>query len=78
LTLSRNGKNKTNGDFDWRDAMIDAGITAGITATTTGLAMTSTGVIYTPQGQLTLLWTVIGEFLVFLGVKRGLREKKTQ
>ena len=29
--LNRKGKNNENGSFDWKDAILDAGITAGLT-----------------------------------------------
>lgn len=74
--LNRKGKNNLNGSFDWKDALIDALITAGITACTVGVTMTGTGLIYSREGQLTLVFSVLGEFLIFLAVKRGLREKK--
>ena len=74
--LNRNGKNNADGSFDWADAVIDAAITAGITLCSEGMAMVATGLIYTVEGQLTLIFSAIGTFLGFLGVKRGLRKKQ--
>ena len=74
--LSRKGKNNENGSFNWKDAVIDAAITAGITLCVTGGAMVSTGVIYTKEGVATLFFATLGQFLGFLAIKRGLREKE--
>lgn len=72
ISLSRNGIVNGNGKFDWVDAVIDAVITAGITAMALGVAMTSTGAIYTLVGQMTYIFTVGGQFLTFLALKRKL------
>jgi len=74
--LSRNGKNNEDGSFDWRDAVIDAAITAGITACTSGVAMIATGTLFTTAGLCTFAFTVLGQFFGFLAVKRKLVEKK--
>jgi len=76
MMLSRNGKNNSDGNFDWADALIDAGITAGITLCATGGAMVATGVIFTIEGQLTLVFATLGQFFGWLALKRKLREKK--
>lgn len=76
MVLSVKGKNNSNGSFNWADALVDAGISAGISASTSGLSMVATGVIYTSAGQLTLAFTVLGQFLGFLAVKRKLRPKE--
>ena len=41
--LSRNGQNGENGEFDWKDALIDAGIMAGSTFATAFGALLVTG-----------------------------------
>lgn len=73
--LERKGKNNQDGSFDWRDALADAGITAGLT-------------FFSSLGGSSLFgsdpWTAVGsaaiaaaaQFFLFLALKRGLREKE--
>lgn len=73
--LNRKGKNNENGSFDWKDALIDAGITSGLT-------------FFTALGGSSLFgsdpWTAVasaavaaaGQFFLFLALKRGLRERR--
>jgi len=73
--LNRNGKNNENGSFDWKNAVADAGIMAGLTFFTSlgGMA------VVIPITERTLIGAGIaacGEFFLILAIKRGLREKK--
>ena len=72
--LNRKGKNNADGSFDWKDALIDAGIVAGLTFFTSlgGMA------VLTPITEQTLMGAGIAaatQFFLFLAIKRGLREK---
>lgn len=74
--LSRNGKNKKNGDFDWSDAIADAAIMAGSTFFLSLTAMAATGLaVVDSKAYLSALLAAGGEFCAILAVKRGLREK---
>ena len=73
--LSRKGKNNRDGSFNWRDAMIDAGIVAGLTFCTSLGGMS----VLTPITETQLVSAGIAaatQFFLFLAIKRGLREKK--
>ena len=73
--LSRKGKNNSDGSFNWKDAVIDAGITAGLTFCTSlgGMA------VLTPITEQALVAAGIAastQFFLFLAIKRKLREKE--
>lgn len=76
--LSRNGKNNTDGSFNWADAVCDAAIVSGLTFCVVGGSMATTGILYTQSGITSLILSTLGEFFMFLAVKRGLREKPTK
>lgn len=73
--LNRKGKNNSNGDFDWKDAVIDAGIVAGLTFFTSigGMAVVNTGI--TEHIVIGSAVAAATQFFLFLAIKRGLREK---
>jgi len=73
--LSRNGKNKKNGDFDWTDAVIDSAIMGGLTFFAT-LGGTTVAEIPQLQSVVAALIAASTQFFIILAVKRGLREKK--
>jgi len=76
LVLSRNGKNNSDGSFDWADAVADALIMAGLTFFTTlgGLAMTD--LLRNPSGWISAGVAAGAQFCAILALKRGLREKE--
>lgn len=71
--LNAKGKNNENGDFDWRNAVYDAGIIGGLTFFST-LAATSAVGVPTLQACIASAIAGAGQFFVTLAVKRGLRE----
>ena len=73
--LSRNGKNNSDGSFNWEDALIDAGITTML-AFGPGLgALAATGKLNDPTGWVVLLSTTLSEFFGFLAIKRKLKKE---
>jgi len=72
--LSRNGKNNSNGEFDWRDSVIDAAILGGLA----GLAAAGSAQFVMNNPVLSFVTGLLAfttDFLIVLAVKRGLREK---
>lgn len=72
--LNRNGRNNENGSFDWKNALYDAGIMAGLTFFT---ALGGAAVARVPTGSGLIIAGVAagGEFFLVLAIKRGLRER---
>jgi len=72
--MSRNGKNNDNGDFDWRDALIDSAIVGAFGFVTTLGAIGATGITSDLQHAL-IAASIVGatQFLGWLMLKRGLR-----
>jgi len=73
--LSVHGKNNSDGSFNWKDAVVDAGIMAGLTFFTS-LGGTSAVSVPTVQGVLAAGVAACTEFFLVLAIKRGLREKE--
>ena len=75
MVLSRKGKNNDDGSFDWPNALIDAGIMAGLTFFT---ALGGTAVVGVPTraGVIAAAIAAGTEFFLILAIKRGLREKE--
>lgn len=73
--LSRNGKNKHNGDFDWSDALIDSAIVAGLAffSTLGGVSLVGLSEI---KSYAVASITACTQFFLWLAIKRGLREKQ--
>ena len=73
--LDRNGRNNPNGSFDWKNAVLDAGIMAGLTFFTAlgGMAVVNP---ITPSIVIGAAIAGATEFFLIMAVKRGLREKK--
>ena len=73
--LSRNSKNNSDGSFDWADAVLDAGVSAGLTffVTLGGLAITD--LLKSPLGWVTAFIAAGGQFFATLSIKRGLVKK---
>jgi len=69
------GKNNNDGSFNWKDAIIDAGIMASLTFFTS-LGGTTAASIPTLQGVLAAGVAACTEFFLVLAIKRGLREKE--
>lgn len=72
--LNRKGKNNSDGSFDWKNAVLDAGIMSGLTFCTSLGAFKFVGV---PTLE-TIVGAIIsagGQFFLILAIKRGLREK---
>lgn len=76
MMLSRNGRNNSDGSFDWRDAVIDAGILSGMTffSTLGGLAVVN--LLSNPHAWVSALVAAGAQFFGVLAIKRGLRDKK--
>lgn len=72
--LNRNGKNNSNGNFDWKDAVMDAGIIAGLTFFTSlgGMAIV---IPLTPQTIIGSAVASATQFFLMLAIKRGLRKE---
>ena len=63
---------KANGDFDWVNALTDAGLMAAITfvtSTTPAAFLTDWATALMTGG-----WAALGTFLIILAVKRGLMQ----
>lgn len=72
--LNRNGKNNSNGSFNWKDAVIDAGVMAGLTFCTS-LGGITVVIPLTEQTVIAAAVAAATQFFLVLAVKRGLREK---
>ncbi|GAJ10839.1 unnamed protein product [marine sediment metagenome] len=73
--LSRNGKNNSNGSFDWKDAVMDAGISAGLTFFTTLGALGAMHMLSSAEGYVAAGIAAGGQFFAILCMKRGLIKK---
>lgn len=75
--LHINGKNNADGSFDWKDAIADAAIMAGISFFGTLAGIGATGITTNPiTGFLAAAIAAGSEFCAILAIKRGLREKQ--
>jgi len=73
--LSVYGRRNSDGSFNWKDALIDAGIMACLTFFTALGGLGATGVISSRE----ILAAGIGgatEFFMVLAIKRGLKREK--
>jgi hypothetical protein len=75
--LGMNGKNNSDGSFNWKDALIDAFLIAALTF------FTSLGGMGIANGVSSRDFMAAGiaaaiQFFSILAIKRGLREKQTQ
>ncbi len=71
--LTTNGQTKENGDFDWKDAFLDAGIIAGLTFFTSGVSSQFFG--DNPIKSLVIAGSAAAsQFFLFLAVKRGIKK----
>ena len=75
MVLNRKGRNNQDGSFDWENALIDAGIMAGLTFFT-ALGGTAVVGIPTKEGIIAAGIAAATEFFLILAIKRGLRERK--
>ena len=73
--LSFRGKNSSNGSFNWSDALIDAGISAGLTFCTTLGGQAATG-LFSRVGVIAAGIAAATQFFLVLAIKRGIREKE--
>jgi hypothetical protein len=73
--LTVKGQNNADGSFDWQDAVIDAGIIAGVTFFSSLGGMAVMGI---PTLEICLPSAIAGatQFFITLAIKRGLREAK--
>ena len=71
--LTVRGQIDVNGDFDWTNAFVDAGI---LTAVSVGVALSAIGSdgIFAANEICTLVSAAIVEFFGFIAAKRKLRE----
>ena len=72
--LSIHGKNHSDGSFNWKDALIDAGILALLTFFTSLGGLSATGVISAREVVAAGI-AAATQFFMTLAIKRGLREK---
>jgi len=73
--LHRHGQLNPNGTFNWKDALIDASIMAGLTFFTCLGGSATTGLI----GSREIVSAAIAaatQFFLILAIKRGLKEPK--
>jgi len=76
MVLHRHGQRNPDDTFNWRDALIDAAIMAGLTFFTTLGGLGATGLLADPQlGLLAALISSGTEFFAILAIKRGLKER---
>ena len=75
MVLNRRGRNNDDGSFDWPNALIDAGIMAGLTFFT-ALGGTAFVGIPTKEGIIAAAIAAGTEFFLILAIKRGLRERE--
>lgn len=73
--LTIRGRNNTDGSFDWKDAIMDAGISAGLTFFTTLGALGAMQMISDAQGYIAAGIAAGGQFFAILCMKRGLIKK---
>lgn len=76
MVLSRSGKNEADGSFDWKDALLDAGVMGGLAFFSTMGALGVTGILENPKGWVAAFIAGGTQFFLALAVKRGLREKE--
>ena len=77
IRMTVSGKVKENGDFDWDDALIDAGIVACLGFFSTIGALGVSGVLESPtQCLLSGLISAGIQFFTYLALKRGLTKKE--
>lgn len=72
--LSIHGKNHSDGSFNWKDALIDAGILALLTFFTSLGGLSATGMVSTRE-IVSAGIAAATQFFMTLAIKRGLREK---
>ena len=72
--LNRHGKNNNDGSFNWRDAVVDAGIVAGLTFFTSLGGMAAVAPIKEAQ-VVSAAVAAATQFFLFLAIKRKLRER---
>lgn len=80
MVLSMKGQNNSDGSFNWKDAVIDAGISAGLTFCTSlgGITAVATLTEVTATAEVTLVGSVVAactQFFLVLAIKRGIKEK---
>lgn len=73
--LSVRGKNNSNGSFDWKDAVLDAGVSAGLTFFITLGALSVTSLLSNTEGYVAAGIAAGGQFFAILAAKRGLVKK---
>ena len=76
--ISHNGKRNSDGSFNWKDALLDASIMAGVSFFSTLGALGVTQLLTGVQGWLAAGIAAGSQFFVVLGMKRGLIEKGEQ
>lgn len=75
MVLSISGKNNEDGNFDWKDAVIDAAVMGGLTFCTSLGGMS----VISPITEQTVIGAAVAaatQFFLVLAIKRGLREKE--
>lgn len=73
--LDHQGRNNPDGSFDWKDALIDAGISAGLGLCSMTGAMLLKGPLSALDVQIVLV-AAAGQFLAFLAMKRKIVKKE--
>lgn len=72
--LEREGKTNADGSFNWKDALIDSSISAAITGFTSVTAGSLVG-SNSSEAIIAALIASGASFFIYLGMKRGIREK---
>lgn len=75
--LSIYGRNHEDGTFNWKDAIIDAGIMACLTFFTSLGGMSATAII-TSQTVIGSAIAGVTQFFLVLAIKRGLRKEENK
>jgi len=74
--MSRAGITNSDGNFDWEDALIDAGIAAGVTFFTTLGGLGVAGLLDDPKVALLAAGiAAAGSFFSWLAMKRNIEVK---
>ena len=73
--LTMRGSHNPDGSFNWKETVIDASVSAGLTFFTSLGGLTVTGLI-SEQGLVAAGIAACTEFFAVLAIKRGIREKE--
>ena len=75
--LDRNGQNNSDGEFDWKNAILDASIMGGLTFFTALGGLGTTGSVGIRE-VLAASIAASTQFFLAIAIKRGLRKKESE